>query len=155
MNFLELNKRIYDKLGIWSMTTGALALLSIWALLEASIWFVIPDFLLLILCILYPKNYIKFFLFTILFSILGIIIYFLFVSNYPGLASNILINTPFINQEMLDTLNSLYTVHGITAVLRQTTTVIPVKVWTFLAVLHKFNFFIYFEVGLAFSSLFL
>ena len=143
MTFLELNKRLYDKLSPLTMTNGALVLLSLWAFLEASVWFVIPDFLLLILCILYPKNYKKFFIFTLLFSILGIIAYFTFVSNYTVLSGEILLNTPFINQKMLDSINSLYTDKGISVVLRQTTTVIPVKVWTYQAVVHHFNLFLY------------
>ncbi len=143
MTFLELNKRIYDKLSPLAMTNGALVLLSLWAFFEASFWFVIPDFLLLILCILYPKNYKKFFIFTLLFSILGIIAYFTFVSNYTLLSGEILLNTPFINQKMLDSINSLYTDKGISVVLRQTTTFTPVKVWTFEAVLHQFNLVFY------------
>ena len=143
MTFLELNKRLYDKLSPLTMTNGALVLLSLWAFLEASVWFVIPDFLLLILCILYPKNYKKFFVFTLLFSILGIIAYFTFVSNYTVLSGEILLNTPFINQKMLDSINSLYTGKGVSVVLRQTTTVIPVKVWTYQAVVHHFNLFLY------------
>ncbi len=143
MTFSEFNKKLYDKLSLLTMTKGALVLLAIWAFFEASIWFVIPDFLLLILCLLYPKNYKKFFLFTLLFSILGIIIYFLFVSNYPLLSGKILVNTPFINQKMLDSINSLYMEKGIVVVLRQTTTFIPVKVWTFQTVLHQFNLFLY------------
>ena len=143
MTFLEFNKRLYDKLNILSMTKVALALLSVWAFFEASFWFVIPDFFLLILCILYPNNYKKFFLFTILFSVIGITSYFMFVFNYTILSSEILINTPFINQNMLDSINFLYTQRGINSVIKQTITFIPVKVWTYQAVLHNFNLFLY------------
>jgi membrane protein YqaA with SNARE-associated domain len=125
------------------MSRFALILLTVWAFFEASFWFIIPDFILLVLCMLNPKNYKKFFIFTILSSLIGITFYFLFVSNYPSISLNILMNTPFINQNMIDSINTLYNNEGIVSSLWQTTTFFPVKVWTYQAALHNFDLFLY------------
>ena len=143
MSFEKFNNKLFDKLSLFSLTSGALVLLAIWAFFEASIWFVIPDFFLLVLCVLSPKKYKKFFLIGIIFSLIGISAYFMFVSQYPGKAGEILIETPFIRGRMIEAIGSLYNDQGISSVLKQTTTVIPVKVWTYQAVTHNFNFFIY------------
>ena len=143
MKFNEFNSIVYNKLGFLTATGGAMVLLALWAFFEASFWFIIPDFFLLILCIFSPNRYKKFFLACILFSLMGISAYFLFTSQYPAVSREILTNTPFINAEMLDKVGRVYSQQGVTAALKQTTTVIPVKVWTFQAVNYNFNFFSY------------
>ena len=143
MNLLKINEKTYYRLHFLSLTTGSLVLLALWSFFEASIWFVLPDFFLLILCILAPEKYKRFFVIGFLFSIIGVTFYFFFVATYQNLANELLINTPFVNQEMLDTIDKLYETKGLTAVFRQTTTIIPVKVWTFQAVLHNFSFIPY------------
>ncbi len=143
MNLREINHKLYGKLNILTSASGAIILLAIWAFFEASIWFVIPDFLLLILCVFSPKKYKIFFITCILFSIVGISAYFLFTSQYLDISSKMLRSTPFLNENMLDRVDSRYNQEGVIAAIWQTTTVTPVKVWTFKAVEHKFNFFSY------------
>lgn len=143
MSFEEFNNKLFDKLSILSLTSGALVLLALWAFFEASIWFVVPDFFLLVLCISAPKKYKRFFFVGIIFSLIGISAYFMFVSQYPEKAGEILIETPFIRERMFENIDSLYSNQGVSVALKQTTTVIPVKVWTYQAVIHNFDYFVY------------
>ncbi len=143
MQIEKMNDQLYDKASLFTGSILAFILLGIWSFFEASFWFVLPDFLLLLLCLLRPEKYLRFFVLSLVASVVGISSYYGFVVFDSGLAREILDDTPFVNQGMIGDVGGWYTEGDLLVLLKQSVSNIPVKVWTYLAVEHELNLFVY------------
>jgi len=144
MNYLQINKKIYDWLKIFSLSGWALALLCLWAFFEASFWFIAPDFIIILLCFLAPKKYRKFIFIALIVSLLGGIAYYAFTSSYFNQSNEILMKTPFVSEKNMGFVENLYVKNGVSATILQSVTLIPFKIWTNNVVKHNLDAFIYF-----------
>jgi membrane protein YqaA with SNARE-associated domain len=141
--YTRINNRTYDLALHFFSSPLFLFLLAIWAFFEASVWFLAPDLLLLLYFLTNPKQYKKILALVVTFSILGGISYYLFVTLNPVLAESILLQTPFVAQRNIVFVENLFVDYGVVATVLQSITLIPFKIWTFLAVQQSFSFFHY------------
>jgi len=76
MQYNKLNQVFYESFSRFSGQKKSSIILSIWAFLEASFFFVAPDFILTPLSFFNPKEYKKLFLITLISALIGGIFYF-------------------------------------------------------------------------------
>lgn len=145
MQYINFNNKIYDSFEKFSLSYIAMIFISTWAFFESSVWFILPDFIILILVVVNPTKYKKYFGITFISSILGILAYYLFVIINPTIAWNILVQTPFTTPLMVDQVATKYTTQGISSILFQSYSGIPSKIWTYtLTEIISMKFMLYF-----------
>ncbi|MEM4271390.1 MAG: hypothetical protein QXO70_04850 [Candidatus Pacearchaeota archaeon] len=150
MDYKEINKNLFKKAEIFTLSTFGILVLGLWAFFEASFWFIAPDFIIGLFCFLAPKKNRKFILTALFISLIGGFCYYLFTVNNFELATNILHNTPFVSEENINFVKAIYSKNGVYATILQAITLIPFKIWTNLVVLNKFDPLVYFFlVGLS------
>jgi len=119
------------------MSTEANWLVCIWAALEAVIWFVIPEFLLLLLVFLKVKNKRQ----LLKYDILGTLIGTITASVVDHFDPHIMISKiPYIQPNMVKQVEVWYTHLGIFGLIFQPLSGIPYKVFTLTA--NQFHFFL-------------
>jgi len=142
--YKEVNRKIYTRAEIFAASGLGLTLLVLWSFFEASFWFIAPDFILGLLCILAPKKYKKFLVAAIITSIFGGVFYYsLNLIHFEGL-TEILVKTPFAAEKSMNFVSALFSNYGVIATLMQSITLIPFKIWTHFAVLYGFSPILYF-----------
>lgn len=115
----------------------------LWAFFEASFFFIAPDFILMFYS--YAKNnWKKILLITAGFSFLGGIFYFLLIQFMGEKLYTILLNTPYIGNTNILTVQGFYDNYGVYGTIFQSFTFMPFKIWTYLSVSNQLNPFIYF-----------
>lgn len=136
-------KKLFDKISIFTASSAGLILLFLWAFFEASFWFIAPDFLIAIYCVINSKNYKKFLKGVIIASILGGALYYLL--NYINFSemTRILVNTPFVSSKNIGFVDAIFIKYGIFGTFFQSITLIPFKIWTHFAFFYGFNPIIY------------
>jgi len=139
VNYRTLNNKAYASIREFSLTRSALILLIAWSFFEASIWFIIPEFILIPLVIANPDSYKRHFKTILISSTAGALIYVMIASLQPDLVYSLLIKIPFTNAHMIDRIMILYSKEGIASVLRQAFSGIPSKVWSYAAVKSGFG----------------
>ncbi|MBT4352846.1 hypothetical protein HOD20_10020 [archaeon] len=139
MNYINYNNKFFKILETFFSSKYFIFILLIWTFFEASIWFIIPDFILLLSIIIKPHYYKKFLLITFTSSMIGIIFFYFFILNFPNFSLESFLRIPFTNQVMVDNINLLYSNQGIISVLKQSISGIPSKLWTYSAVKFKFS----------------
>ena len=127
--------------------------LAIWALCEATFWFVAPDFLLIPLAIFFPRDWLRIALAGWGASVVGGAAYFAIVASFPESSSRVLASTPFISARMHAFIKGLYEQYGYWGALAQSWSFMTLKVWTLEAVKEGFNFFPYYVI-VSFSRIF-
>lgn len=121
-------------------------LLGAWSFLEASFWFIAPDFLLVIFGVFFPKEWKRSTALALLNSLIGGIFYFVLVNWAPDLFGSVLKDTPFVTERMLQFVSDLYARYHYLGVLFQSFSFMSFKIWTYQAVNFQFNPFIYFPL---------
>lgn len=106
-----------------------------WAMGEALIWFVIPEFLLLLIIFMRVNRKRELLFYDIYGTIAGTILAFAI-----KLPVHLIDKLPYIQPRMVDQTSSWYSQHGIWGLLYQPFSGVPYKVFTFLA--PHFHFFI-------------
>jgi membrane protein YqaA with SNARE-associated domain len=144
--YYNINEKTYNFLNKFILSTSAIILLILWAFFEASFWFIAPDLLITIYCFFPKSNHKKFINIAIISSIIGGIFYLILTFLYPIQITNILIQTPFVNEGKLSFVSNLFSNHGVISTLLQSFSFIPFKIWTNQAVLNNFNLFFYFSL---------
>lgn len=139
LKYNKINRKIFDYLSSIVLFPWMIAILILWSFLEASIWPIFPEFILVFFIILSPKNYRKLFSISFISSILGTASFFLFAHLYPIATNNLLLKVPFINEGMLH-VAALYQKEGVISLFRQPFSTIPIKVWTFMATKYSIGF---------------
>lgn len=104
-----------------------------WAALEAIIWFVIPEFLLLLIVFLRVKNKILLLKYDILGTLVGTLLAFVIAPTHMS-------NIPYVQPNMIKQVQVWYTHLGILGLLFQPFSGVPYKVFTLTA--DQFHFFL-------------
>lgn len=133
LTYRAINHAVFNKIQQFSHTNWALFLLAVWSFLEAGIWFIFPDFLLMLLVFFNKERWKRFLAVTYLFSMMGIITYFILVSQYPIYAESVLKATPFVNPLTIEVVQAHFLQSGEMAAIFQPLTPYPSKVWSFSA----------------------
>ena len=114
-----------------------------WALLEATIWFVIPEFLLFLIIFMKVTHKRKLLFYDIAGTVLGTV-----VGISLALSSDIMLKIPYVYQSMIDQTHKWYEELGVLALIHQPFSGVPYKV--FLSEAHLFSlpilFFIFFAI---------
>jgi membrane protein YqaA with SNARE-associated domain len=111
-----------------------------WAMGEALVWFVIPEFLLLLIIFMRIRRKRELLVYDVGGTIAGTIIAFFMHISYRTIAS-----LPYIQDKMIDQTHAWYDRMGIWGMIYQPFSGVPYKVFTLTA--HSYHFFlIYFIV---------
>lgn len=110
-------------------------LVMVWAMCEALVWFVIPEFLLIL--VVFMKVHKKFDLvkYDIIGTVIGTAIGFMI-----RLSDDTFLRIPFVYQRMIDQTHVWFEQYGIWGLLNQPFSGVPYKV--FIHVAHEYHFFI-------------
>lgn len=100
-----------------------------WAALEAIIWFVIPEFLLLLMVFLRVRNKVQLLIYDILGTIVGTCIAFFI----PFHSNSFITNIPYIQTAMIKQTEAWYTYLGVWGLFFQPFSGVPYKVFTLTA----------------------
>lgn len=103
-----------------------------WAFLEATIWFVIPEFLLFLIIFMKVTHKRKLLVYDIIGTILGTV-----VGLSLSLSNNIMLNIPYVYQSMIEQTHKWYEELGVLALIHQPFSGVPYKV--FLSEAHLFS----------------
>ena len=141
--YKKINSEFYNSFLYFSSSKIGARILSLWAFLETSFWFVAPDFLLFPMSLHNPKKYKKLFLITLSSAILGTSFYFFLNTLFIDLLTPVLNSTPFVTSNMINFVQSTYSNYGYLGLLYQSFSFISLKVWINLAVKDNFNFLIF------------
>lgn len=118
------------------------ALVLIWAASEAIFWFVIPEFLLILIMFMKVKRKKQLVVYDIIGTTIGTIVAFAI-----HLPEQLLIKIPYVYQGMLDNVHKWYGEFGIFGIFFQPFSGVPYKVFNALA--PGYGFFILFFILLA------
>ncbi len=110
-------------------------LVASWAAAEAVIWFIIPEFLLILVLFMKVKGKAKLVVYDVLGTIVGTII--ALVLHVP---ETLLTRFPYIYPKMIEQVHSWYDQHGVFGLVFQPFSGVPYKVFTHLA--PDYHFFI-------------
>jgi membrane protein YqaA with SNARE-associated domain len=106
-------------------------LIAVWALAEATVWFVVPDFLLLALGVARPRHPVRSAVICLLFSLLGISLMWWLCQRFP--MQSIVYSLPWTYPNMGEHVARLSAQSGVWVALEQPASTIPVKVWVVVA----------------------
>lgn len=118
------------------------ALIATWAAAEAIIWFVIPEFLLVLIMFMKVRRKIELVKYDILGTVIGTVIALLF-----HLPEKALLSLPYIYQGMITHVHQWFGEYGIFGIFFQPFSGVPYKVFNALAL--DYGFFIPFFIILA------
>ena len=138
-NYKKINLNFSNWLFTFSNGKKGLVLLGFWAFIEPSFWFIAADMPLILYSFFAYKKYIKFFLYTIIFAIIGVIFsYFLHLIAFDKM-HEILLVTPFVPSEAIMKINDTYDQYGYWGLLWQSFSFMSVKIWISLAVAREYS----------------
>lgn len=118
------------------------ALIAMWAAAEAVIWFVIPEFLLILIMFMKVRRKIELVKYDILGTVIGTI-----VAITLHLPEKTLLSVPYIYQGMITHVHQWFSAYGIWGIFFQSFSGVPYKVFNALAL--DYRFFIPFFIILA------
>jgi hypothetical protein len=121
------------------------ALIASWAATEAIVWFVIPEFLLILIMFMKVRRKMQLVTYDIIGTIIGTIIALLL-----HLPEKALLSVPYIYQGMINHVHQWFGEHGIWGIFFQPFSGVPYKVFNALAV--DYGFFIPFFIILAVAT---
>lgn len=123
-----LSRRLFRR---WTRLTGGyrgVALMFAWAVAEATVWPIIPDFLLLPVAITHRRRHIPLFA-TILGSALGGAAWHVWASLHPEPAIRALLALPLVRVDQIQTVRARIERSGSSALFTQPWSGIGLKVW--------------------------
>lgn len=104
----------------------------VWAVLESTVFFVLPDFFVAPAVIARPRQALRLVAATILGSVIGMLALAALVASYPEQTRNLIVALPFTGEEMFASVAGR--TDDAAAVATQPVSGIPAKVWTWTAV---------------------
>ncbi len=116
----------------------------LWAALEAIVWFVIPEFLLLLVIFMKVERKFDLVRYDILGTVAGTI-----VAWWLRFGDDQLLKVPYIYQPMIDQVRTWYDAHGILGLAFQPFSGVPYKVFTHIAPEYGFPLLLFIVVALA------
>jgi membrane protein DedA with SNARE-associated domain len=114
----------------------AVCLLGLWAALEAIVWFILPDYLLLIFAVIAPARGKQWFCSALAGSIIGAILMVGICLWQPEWVPSWLFSLPFTHSGMLDRITHLKAEYGVVAIAMQPFSGVPAKVWIYDAAIR-------------------
>ncbi|HCH34884.1 TPA: hypothetical protein DEW05_05165 [Candidatus Saccharibacteria bacterium] len=123
-------------------STESNALVATWAAAEAVIWFVIPEFLLILIMFMKVRRKVQLVIYDIIGTVVGTII-----ALALHLSESSLLSLPYVYQGMITHVNQWFSEYGIFGIFFQPFSGVPYKV--FNAVALDYGFFIPFFIVLA------
>lgn len=117
----------------WSASMGGVGLLSVWAIAEATVWPILPDFLLVPLVLGKPINAARLLAGAIAGMALGGAGIYLFAFQQPADALSLLHHLPTVHADAVNRAGQDLAAHGLAAFLYQPVSGVPFKVWALLA----------------------
>ena len=132
--YRALNERAYQGALVFASSAVGMITIALWSFLEASFWFIAPDFILLLFLVLLPSQKGKLFWTVLIASLVGGGAYFIANLIDFDAMRQILYQTPFVNSEMIARVREFYLDYGLLGVLMQSISFISFKIWTHLAV---------------------
>jgi undecaprenyl-diphosphatase len=134
LGFLRQHSR--TSFAVWerrSASNGAARLLFAWAAGEATVWPILPDFLLIPLVVGEPRRAIRLLARSIAGMALGGSCLYLFAFRQPAAAIRLLRHLPMVRAGAINRAHNDLAAHGLTTFLFQPFTGVPFKVWALLA----------------------
>lgn len=145
-SYEHLTSRYYR----WARVAGAgslgLVVVGIWAFSEGTFWFIAPDFVLILASSIVPPAWRRLVLAALAGSLLGGLVSWMLNSYWLEEMGRVLQVTPFVTQQMIDTIAGWYTQYGPPAVFFQSISFMQFKIWTHLAVRQDFDPVIFFVI---------
>ncbi len=139
-----LSRQLYAAQQCFASSFTGTSLLAAWSFMEAICWFILPDYLLLIMVVLCPTKAKRFAIISLVFSMLGCIVMLGLVGCFPEQIGHFIFTLPFTSAGMLTKVHHLEHMYGITATFLQPASAIPAKVWTYAAIYQfHWNLFIF------------
>lgn len=129
------SRNISDKLCTFLESRFGLIFLGAWSFCEASFWFILPDYLLIIYSSFVPQKRKCFIAMSLLCSLIGSLCMILLCTTFLPLVKQIVFNLPFTSKGMLIVVKNL----NIPNSLSQAFSGIPLKVWIIGAIENKWN----------------
>ncbi len=117
----------------WSASTDSVRLLFGWAIAEATVWPILPDFLPIPLVLGKPRRVAGFLAAAVGGMTLGGIGLYLFAFRWPAEALRLLYHLPTVRASAIDRARKDLAAHGLAAFLFQPVSGVPFKVWALLA----------------------
>ncbi|MGE0199538.1 MAG: YqaA family protein [Candidatus Melainabacteria bacterium] len=128
-----MSGRVYDAMARWASTRSAEVTLCVWAFLEAIVWVILPDFLLIPLSMLKPSHARRFWLVAAVASMLGSITLWVLSTHWSATVGQWLFQLPFTPPAMAQRILQTGLDHGVLITLTQPVSGMPAKVWTWTA----------------------
>jgi membrane protein YqaA with SNARE-associated domain len=117
-----------------------------WAFAEGTVWFIAPDFVVIVLSVFAPSVWRRLVVAALVGSLIGGTLCWALNSVLFEAMGRVLAATPFVSTAMAEVIDGWYTEHGHLAVAFQAFSFMPFKLWTRLAVEHGFNPVLYFAI---------
>ncbi len=121
------------------------ALITTWAAAEAIVWFVIPEFLLILIMFMKVRRKVQLVTYDILGTVIGTT-----VALLMHLPQKTLLSVPYVYQGMIDHVQGWFSEYGIFGIFFQPFSGVPYKVFNALAL--DYHFFIPFFIILAVAA---
>ncbi|MCP5063422.1 MAG: hypothetical protein GY936_13300 [Ignavibacteriae bacterium] len=121
------------KYATWSLSTSCLFVGLAWGFFEGTFFFIVPDIIITFVAMFSFKKSVQQMLFVLLGSLLaGLLMFYLGKINYQ-LAKSIVLNVPFVGDEMFATVKQQYETSGIWALCKGPMSGIPYKIFAIQA----------------------
>lgn len=134
----EISVSLNQHLEYFFSSKQANYLVFFWSFGEAVAWFVIPEFLLLLIVFMRIRNRVQLLMFDIYGTIAGVIVALLI--NLPN---GKLLKLPYVQENMLQQVQAWYSSSGIFGLIHQPFSGVPFKVFNHLAIDYHLNIFLY------------
>ncbi|HZT07770.1 MAG TPA: hypothetical protein VFC51_12120 [Chloroflexota bacterium] len=123
----------FDRWEALAASRASLAVMFLWAVAEATVWPIIPDFLLVPLAVGAQRRFLRPLLASILGSTLGGAALYVFAHRRPSRARALLAALPFVAERHVRTAEAGIAEHGAWAFLLQPWSGVAFKVWALVA----------------------
>ncbi len=139
----KISSNLYDRMQQYTQEKGGSILLFAWSVAESIAWFILPDFLLFTMGFLLLPGHQKqrFRLWVIRWAIIAAIgslcgtgLMIGLCKIFPAEVEGVLFQLPFTLPWMMLKITDLAEQHGLSAILIQPYSGIPVKIWTYTAI---------------------
>ena len=117
----------------WSSSTAGVGLLFVWAVAEATVWPILPDFLLVPIVLGNRRRFYIPLAAAIAGMAIGGTFLYLFAFWHPQQAVHLLHHLPTVREAAINRAHSYLADHGLAALIFQPWSGVPFKVWALLA----------------------
>lgn len=128
--------RAFESHRRFAHTRWAVGLMAAWSFFEALVWFILPDYLILLLAMLASRRLWTWVWVSVLFSLLGTLVMMSLVAAWPESMAQVIFHLPFTHERMPQRIEAMSQGWGVLSAVMQPFSLVPVKVWTYSALEH-------------------